>query len=89
MESRGHVALKFLAAHLLDDAEAKQRFLREAKADGSVDLYIGSEKPEGVPVGNWIHSVKGRSFFVYFRVYGVEDAYMNKTWLVPDFERIE
>ncbi len=57
--------------------------------DGSVDLYIGSEKPEGVPAGNWIQSVKGRSFFVSFRVYGVEDAYMNKTWLVPDFERIE
>ena len=61
----------------------------KANADGSVDLYIGSEKPEGVPAGNWIQSVKGRSFFVYFRVYGVEDAYMNKTWLVPDFERIE
>jgi serine/threonine protein kinase len=26
------VALKFLAAHLLDDDEAKERFLREAKA---------------------------------------------------------
>jgi serine/threonine protein kinase len=26
------VALKFLAAHLLNDDEAKQRFLREAKA---------------------------------------------------------
>ena len=26
------VALKFLAAHLLNDVEAKERFLREAKA---------------------------------------------------------
>ncbi len=60
----------------------------KANADGSVDLYIGSEKPEGVPAGTWIQSVKGRSFFVYFRAYGVEDAYMNKTWLVTDFERI-
>ena len=31
------VALKFLAAHLLNDAEAKQRFLREAKAAASLD----------------------------------------------------
>ena len=31
------VALKFLAPHLLNDAEAKQRFLREAKAAASLD----------------------------------------------------
>jgi len=30
------VALKFLAAHLLNDDEAKQRFLREAKAAASL-----------------------------------------------------
>ncbi len=30
------VALKFLAAHLLDDGEAKQRFLREAKAAAAI-----------------------------------------------------
>jgi serine/threonine protein kinase len=30
------VALKFLAAHLLDDDEAKQRFLREAKAAAAI-----------------------------------------------------
>ncbi len=31
------VALKFLAAHLLNDDEAKQRFLREAKAAAALD----------------------------------------------------
>ena len=31
------VALKFLAAHLLNDVEAKQRFLREAKAAAALD----------------------------------------------------
>ena len=31
------VALKFLAAHLLNDDEAKQRFLREAKASAALD----------------------------------------------------
>ena len=53
-----------------------------------MDLYIGPEKPEGVPVGNWIQSAMGRSFFAYFRAYDVEDAYMNKTWALPDFERL-
>jgi serine/threonine protein kinase len=31
------VALKFLAAHLLESEEHKQRFLREAKATASLD----------------------------------------------------
>ncbi len=31
------VALKFLAAHLLNDEEAKARFLREAKAAAALD----------------------------------------------------
>ncbi len=31
------VALKFLAQHLLDDDEAKDRFLREAKAAAALD----------------------------------------------------
>ena len=31
------VALKFLAQHLLDDEEAKERFLREAKAAAALD----------------------------------------------------
>ena len=31
------VALKFLAQHLLDDDEAKERFLREAKAAAALD----------------------------------------------------
>ena len=31
------VALKFLAEHLLNDEEAKQRFLREAKAAAALD----------------------------------------------------
>ena len=31
------VALKFLAQHLLDDDEAKERFLREAKSAAALD----------------------------------------------------
>ena len=31
------VALKFLGVHLLDDAEAKERFFREAKAAAALD----------------------------------------------------
>ena len=33
------VALKFLAQHLLDDEEAKERFLREAKAAAALHHY--------------------------------------------------
>ena len=52
------VALKFLAQHLLDDPEAKQRFLREAKAAAGIDhpnichvSEIGEE--EDKPSSRW------------------------------------
>ena len=38
------VALKFLAGHLLNDEEAKARFLREAKAAAGLDHSIFQSK---------------------------------------------
>ena len=49
------VALKFLAAHLLNDQEAKQRFLREAKAEeereqgGVVEPHLASDRTRSIP----------------------------------------
>ncbi len=49
------VALKFLAAHLLDDEEAKERFLREAKAAAAL------HHPNVCPVHE-IDEVDGKTF---------------------------
>ena len=56
-------------------------------ADGSVDLYVGSEEPRGSEK-NWIPSVPGRAWFAYFRLYAPTEAHFDRTWTLPDFERI-
>ncbi len=55
--------------------------------DGSVDIYIGQSAPEGLE-SNWIPTA-GNDFFVLFRFYGPEDAYFDKSFVLPDFERVE
>jgi hypothetical protein len=32
----------------------------EANADGSTNIHLGPEKPEGVAKGNWIQTVPGK-----------------------------
>ena len=53
--------------------------------DGTIDLYVGPEAPEGFEK-NWIPSVKGKGWFCYFRLYGPTEAHFDKTWNLPDFE---
>jgi hypothetical protein len=47
--------------------------------DGSVDLYVGPEAPDGRE-RNWIRTVPGKGFFVYLRFYGPLEAFYDKTW---------
>lgn len=53
--------------------------------DGSIDLYVGPEAPDGYEK-NWIPSVPGRAWFAYFRLYAPTEAHFDKTWTLPDFE---
>ena len=41
-----HVAVKFLASHLLGDDEAKTRFLREAKAAAALERSRSNRAPK-------------------------------------------
>jgi len=56
--------------------------------DGSVDLFFGPEKPEGVNEANFVLTKSGEGWFAYFRFYGPLDAYFDKTWVPNDFENI-
>jgi hypothetical protein len=56
-------------------------------ADGSIDVYIGPTKPEGRK--NWIKTNSGKGWFPYFRFYGPTEAYFDKTWSLPDIERVK
>jgi hypothetical protein len=54
--------------------------------NGSVDVYIGPTKPDGNK--NWIKTNPGKGWFPYFRLYGPTEAYFNKTWSLPDIEKV-
>ena len=57
-------------------------------ADGSVDLYVGPKAPPGFDK-NWIPSVPGKAWFPYFRLYAPTEAHFDRTWILPDFEKVK
>lgn len=56
-------------------------------SDGSVDLYFGPKAPSGLEK-NWVPSA-GKPFFLIFRLYGPEKALFDKTWKLPDVEKVQ
>lgn len=59
----------------------------EVNADGSVDIYCGSQSPAGKEK-NWIKTVPGKGWFAVFRFYGPIEGYIDKTWVLNDFELV-
>jgi hypothetical protein len=59
----------------------------QKNADGSVDVYFGPQTPAGKEA-NWVPTDPKGQFEVLFRLYGPEKAYADKTWKLPDIERI-
>ena len=58
----------------------------KANADGSINIYLGNAAPKGEE-SNWIPSA-GQDFFVIMRYYGPGKAVYEKTWSMPDIERL-
>ena len=76
------------AALLRDMSRASlDSYDRKAKrnGDGSMDVYFGPKPPQGFEA-NWIPTVPGNDWFPYFRLYGPEEAFFDKTWKLPDIE---
>ncbi|MFJ4478785.1 DUF1214 domain-containing protein [Streptomyces xanthochromogenes] len=55
--------------------------------DGTVDLYFGPQAPAGHE-SNWLPTFTDTGFEVMFRLYGPQDAYTDKTWSLPDLQRL-
>jgi hypothetical protein len=68
-------------------ADRSSRMDLQTNEDGSVDIYIGPQKPEGDKVKNWIPSVQGKAWFPYFRLYSPKQAFLDKSWILPDIEK--
>jgi hypothetical protein len=55
--------------------------------DGSVTLYVGPKAPEGLE-SNWIPT-RGKRPMPMFRLYGPKEEFNNKTFKMPDFEKMD
>ena len=55
-------------------------------ADGSTDLYLGPEAPEGKD-SNWLATVPGKGYFAIIRLYGPTEAALNQSWKPGDIEK--
>jgi hypothetical protein len=70
-----------------DQGKAALRSLFELKdkAGASLDLYFGPKIPANHE-GEWIKTIPGKGWFVYFRVYGLQQAAFDGTWRPGDLE---
>ena len=57
--------------------------------DGSVDVYFGPTRPEGVEESNYVPTIKGKGWFPYFRFYGPEPALFKGEFKLNKIERLE
>ena len=57
--------------------------------DGSVDLYFGpGDAPKGME-NNFVKTNSGEGFFVYLRLYAPTEPYFEKSWALPDMEKMK
>jgi hypothetical protein len=55
--------------------------------DGSVDVYFGPAAPDGASA-NWVPTKAGNGFEVIFRFYGPDKPLFDRTWKLPDIEKV-
>ena len=55
--------------------------------DGSVDLYFGPKAPDGKEA-NWVPTDPARGFEVMMRFFGPRKPLFDKSWRLPDIEKL-
>jgi hypothetical protein len=71
-----------LKAEVSSNAKGLQK-----NADGSVDVYFGPTVPSGKE-SNSVQTVSGKCWFPHFRLYAPTEAYFDRSWPLPDIEKI-
>jgi hypothetical protein len=59
----------------------------QTNTDGSVDIWFGPKAPAGKE-SNWVPTSANEQFEVLFRFYGPEKPVFDKSWSLPDIERV-
>jgi hypothetical protein len=57
--------------------------------DGSVDIYFGPSRPDGVAETNWIQTIKGRDFMTVIRLYGTGIEFFDQTWKPEEIFKVK
>jgi len=99
---RLHVPAKQFWSVTVYDEKNRQMLINETKrpdissrnpdvvknADGSTDVYVGPTAPKGLE-NNWIQTKPGEGWFGMFRFYGPTEKLFDKSWVLPDFEKVK
>jgi len=56
--------------------------------DGSIDVYFGPKAPDGKD-NNWVPTDPARKFEVMVRLYAPTKALFQKSWVLPDIEKVK
>jgi len=77
---------------LIDTGELPDKSSRmdlQWNKDGTVDLYFGPKPPKKGSKQNWVKTVPGEGWFTYFRLYAPTQPYFDRTWQLPDIEKVK
>jgi len=80
--TRSEIATKQKSAALRSMFE-----LKGLDKEASVTLHFGPKLPKGVPQTQWIQTIPGRGWFVYFRIYGPGQSAFDGSWRPEDFKK--
>jgi hypothetical protein len=58
-------------------------------ADGSVDIWFGPTKPEGVADAAFIQTVPNRNFIAALRLYGTGVEFFDQSWKPDDLVKVK
>ncbi|HEY1965507.1 MAG TPA: DUF1214 domain-containing protein, partial [Acidobacteriaceae bacterium] len=62
--------------------------LKNISTSQPTDLYFGPTTAAGHE-GQWIKTIPGKGWFVYFRVYGPSAPAFDESWKPGDFEEVK
>jgi hypothetical protein len=74
-----------------DQNKAAVRSLLEEpqpNSDGSFDIFFGPNAPAGKE-NEWVKTIPGKGWFVYFRIYGAELPVFNGAWKLNNIVEIK
>lgn len=57
--------------------------------DGSIDIYVQRNRPEGDLASNWLPSGESGSIWIILRMYGPKDKALTGDYMPPAVERLE